>query len=111
MASPSSSSALRQGKSSRLSMPGLFPATTLPSVVTSLSTMAPADFCSITETVTGNRAFLYETHVEQISPDKNVNCRYTTAAFTLPPEPVGLCHVVLTCPVTRPYMLFLSVGS
>jgi hypothetical protein len=34
--------------------------------------MASADFCSITETVTGNRAFLYETPVEQISPDKNV---------------------------------------
>ena len=23
----------------------------------------------------------------QISPDKDVNCRYTTAAFTLSPEP------------------------
>jgi hypothetical protein len=30
--------------------------------------------------------------VGQISPDKNVNCRYTTAAFTLPPEPwASLC--------------------
>jgi hypothetical protein len=73
--------------------------------------MASADFCSITETVTGNRAFLHETHLEQISPDKNVNCRYTTAAFTLSPEPMGLRHVVLTCPVPRPYMPFLSVGS
>ena len=34
----------------------------------------------------------------QISPDKNVNCRYTTAAFTISPESVGLRHVVLTCP-------------
>ena len=34
----------------------------------------------------------------QISPDKNVNCRYTTAAFTTSPESVGLRHVVLTCP-------------
>jgi hypothetical protein len=25
-------------------------------------------------------------HVRQISPDKNVNYRYTTAAFTLSPE-------------------------
>jgi hypothetical protein len=49
--------------------------------------------------------------VELISPDKNVNCRYTTAAFTLSPESMGLRHVVLTCPVTRPYMLFLFVGS
>ena len=28
-------------------------------------------------------------HVAQISPDKNVNCPCTTAAFTLSPEPVG----------------------
>ena len=25
-------------------------------------------------------------HAKQISPDKNVNCHYTTAAFTLSPE-------------------------
>ena len=31
-------------------------------------------------------------HVGQISPDKNVNCCYTTAAFTLSPEPrASLC--------------------
>src|SRR5512136_727000 len=34
----------------------------------------------------------------QISPDKNVNCRYTTAAFTISPESMGLRHGVLTCP-------------
>ena len=28
-------------------------------------------------------------HVAQISPDKNVNCPCTTAAFTLSPEPMG----------------------
>jgi hypothetical protein len=28
-------------------------------------------------------------HGAQISPDKNVNCPCTTAAFTLPSEPVG----------------------
>jgi len=56
-------------------------------VVESLSTVASADFCSITATVTRGRAFLDETHVEQISPDKNVNCDYTTAAFTLSLEP------------------------
>lgn len=28
-------------------------------------------------------------HGVQISPDKNVNCPCTTAAFTLSPEPVG----------------------
>ena len=80
-------------------------------MVTSLPTTTSADFCPITATVTDGRAFQNETHVEQISPDKNVNCRYTTAAFTLSPEPMGLRHVVLTCPETRPYMLFLSVGS
>jgi hypothetical protein len=72
--------------------------------------MAFADFCSITATFTAPR-LSYEMHVEQISPDKNVNCHYTTAAFTLFPESMGLRHVVLTCPETRPYMLFLSVGS
>ena len=44
------------------------------------------------------RAFLAKCKVEQISPDKNVNCGYTTAAFTTSPESAGLCHVVLTCP-------------
>jgi len=83
--------------------------------------MASADFCPITATVTDGRAFLFETHVEQISPDsfqyplegyKNVNCRFTTAAFTLSPESMGLRHGVLTCPVTRPCcMPFLFVGS
>ena len=34
----------------------------------------------------------FESHVEQISPDKNVNFRYTTAAFTISPEPwASLC--------------------
>ncbi|MCK5163769.1 MAG: hypothetical protein KAQ72_08635, partial [Desulfobacula sp.] len=28
-------------------------------------------------------------HAKQISPDKNVNCHYTTAAFTLSPESKG----------------------
>src|SRR6266568_4340432 len=61
-------------------------------------TMASADFCPITATVTGSRAIKKQWHVEQISPDKNVNCGYTTAAFTISPESVGLRHVVLTCP-------------
>jgi len=49
--------------------------------------MAFADFCSITATFTAPRLSC-EMHVEQISPDKNVNCRYTTAAFTISPESV-----------------------
>jgi hypothetical protein len=82
--------------------------------------MASADFCPVTATVTDGRVFLDKTHVEQISSDsfqcplegyKNVNCRYTTAACTLSPEYRGLRHVVLTCPVTRPYMPLLFVGS
>ena len=36
--------------------------------------------------------------VAQISPDKNVNCPCTTAAFTLPPEPMGF---VMWCSLTR----------
>ena len=58
--------------------------------------MASADFCPITVTFTAPR-LSYEMHTEQISPDsfqyplegyKNVNCRYTTAAFTISPESV-----------------------
>jgi len=60
--------------------------------------MAFADFCLITATVTSGRAIKKQWHVRQISPDKNVNCRYTTAAFTISPESVELRHVVLTCP-------------
>jgi len=37
-------------------------------------------------------------HVAQISPDKNVNFPCTTAAFTLPPEPMGF---VMWCQLAR----------
>jgi len=37
-----------------------------------------------------------------------MNCRCTTAAFTLFPVPGGLCHLVLTRPETEPSMRFLS---
>jgi hypothetical protein len=47
--------------------------------------MAAADFCLITEQVTMQSA-VFRPHVRQISPDKNVNFHYTTAAFTLSPE-------------------------
>ena len=36
--------------------------------------------------VPGSFAERISSHVRQISPDKDVNCRYTTAAFTLSPE-------------------------
>jgi len=36
--------------------------------------------------VPGSFAERVSSHVGQISPDKDVNCRYTTAAFTLSPE-------------------------
>ena len=45
-----------------------------------------------TGTFTGWHEDTCELHVEQISPDKNVNFRYTTAAFTISPEPwASLC--------------------
>jgi len=45
-----------------------------------------------TGTFTGWCKDTFESHVEQISPDKNVNFRYTTAAFTISPEPwASLC--------------------
>jgi len=50
-------------------------------------------------------------HARQISPNKNMNSRCTTAAFTLSPVPGGLRHLALTRPETEPSMRFLSVGS
>jgi hypothetical protein len=73
--------------------------------------MASADSCPITAAVTSGRAIKGQWHAGQVSPDKNVNCGYTTAAFTLSPESMGLRQVVLTCPMTRPCMPFLFVGS
>ena len=52
-----------------------------------------------------------QTQVRQISPDKNLNFPCTTAAFTLPPAPVGLRHLVLTRPGGKASMRVLSVGS
>ena len=49
--------------------------------------------------------------MRQISPNKDMNFPCTTAAFTLPPAPDGLRHLVLTRPGTEPSMQFLSVGS
>src|SRR5512135_656666 len=60
--------------------------------------MASADSCPITAAVTRGRAIKRQWKAGQVSPDKNVNCRYTTAAFTISPESLGLRHVVLTCP-------------
>lgn len=50
--------------------------------------MASADSCPITAAVAGCRAIKKQWHVRQVSPDKNVNCSYTTAAFTISPESV-----------------------
>jgi hypothetical protein len=88
--------------------------------------MASADSCPITLHVAiRGAAKKQRPHVGQASPDKNVNCRYTTAAFTLSPESGALSccahsagsghpeqsRRVLTYPETGPCMPFLSVGS
>ena len=96
MTSPSSSSALRQGETipairARFQPPHRH-AWWSPCLLWLLLTSAPS------RPPLQRRAFLAKCKVEQISPDKNVNCRYTTAAFTISPESVGLRHVVLTCP-------------
>ncbi|MEA3470234.1 MAG: hypothetical protein U9R24_00785, partial [Thermodesulfobacteriota bacterium] len=45
-----------------------------------------------TGTLTGWNEDTCELRVEQISPDKDVNFRYATAAFTISPEPwASLC--------------------
>ena len=52
-----------------------------------MPTMASADSCPITQYVAMTCAVVkYRPHVEQVSPDKNVNCPDATAAFTLSPE-------------------------
>jgi hypothetical protein len=53
--------------------------------------MASADFCPVTRHVAMQGAAFRNRKrpAGQISPDKNVNCRYTTAAFTLFPESMG----------------------
>ena len=99
-----------------------------------LATMASADFCPFTSDVairraasaygrvrwpiqdfrsgpqSGSRGTL-RPPIGQISPDENLDCRCTTAAFTLSPAPGGFRHLVLTLPGTKPSMRFLSVGS
>jgi len=99
-----------------------------------LANMPAADFCSITLGVaaaraaraclrvrwvsqsfrrgpqSGSRSAL-RPHVEQISPNKNMSCRCTTAAFTLSLVPGGFCHEWLTHPETGPSIRFLFVGS
>jgi len=80
--------------------------------------MPSADFCPLTLCVTIQGASEMTvimltpalTHDRQISPDKNVNCPCTTAAFTLSPEPAGF---VVSCQLARRLSLimrFLFVG-
>ncbi len=51
--------------------------------------MPSADFCPVTETLADLGAVVKPPQAGQISPDKNMNCHSTTAAFTLSREPVG----------------------
>ena len=85
----SSRLALQWGETSAISSVytgrGSFPIVIPPTMTTSALTMASADFCLITRHVTMQGA-VERPLVRQISPDKNVNYRYTTAAFTLSPE-------------------------
>ena len=90
-------SALRRGKSSGV-LPRLVSSCRIAGGNVLSPTMASADSCPVTATVASGRATLVGWHAGQVSPDKNVNCGYTTAAFTISPESVGLRHVVLTCP-------------
>jgi hypothetical protein len=95
---------------------GSFPIVIPPMMTISTLTMASADFCLITCYVTMQSA-VERPLVRQISPDKDVNFRYTTAAFLVASGDYptylrqtsllnpGLRHVVLTHPETGPYML------
>ena len=57
------------------------------------------------------RTGIDRSHVEQISPDKSMNCQCTTAAFTVSHEPEGFVFLGTLASETRPCMRFLSVGS
>ena len=110
----SSRLALQWGETSAISTVytgrGSFPIVIPPMMATSTLTMASADFCLMTPNVAIRCAFvsalgfggssmlfrmgrsptsiaLNKCHLRQISPDKDVNFCYTTAAFTLSPEP------------------------
>jgi len=50
-------------------------------------------------------------NVGQVSPDKNVDLRCTTASFTTPLEPLGFVMLCPLAPEARPSMTFLFVGS
>ena len=56
---------------------------------------------------TGNN----QSHVEQTSPDKSMNCQCTTAAFTVSLKPEGFVILGSLAHETWPCMRFLSVGS
>ena len=89
-----------------------------------LATMASADFWSFTMSVSRYNAVCLPRGsqrlsprpsillpVDQISPDKDIYFHHTTASFTLSTLFTGLSYVWLTHPRTRPYMIFLFVGS
>ena len=98
MTSLSSSSALRQGETIPASRARFQPPHRhewwSPCLLWLLLTSAQYSACCHAE----RSSKQLEQQSGQISPDKNVNCRYTTAAFTTSPASVGLRHVVLTCP-------------
>ncbi len=53
---------------------------------------------------TGNN----QSHVEQTSPDKNMNCQCTTAAFTVSLKPEGFVIIGSLAHETRPCMRFMG---
>ena len=57
------------------------------------------------------RTGINRSHVEQISPDKSMNCQCTTAAFTVSLKPEGFVISGSLAHETRPCMRCLSVGS
>jgi hypothetical protein len=97
-----------------------------------LATMPSADFCSITPRVAAVCAvcrlrvrWVFQGFrpgpqsgsrratplVEQISPDKSMNCRDTTAGFTVPREFVVFAVMCQLDPAAQPCIRFLFVGS
>ena len=76
--------------------------------------MTSADFRPVTRHVTAQGAvpIKRDCRAGQISPDKDVNFRYTTAAFTLSPEHrASLCCANLPGDWTLYAVFVLFVGS
>jgi hypothetical protein len=75
------------------------------------TTTTAADFWCVTSCIAARRAVLVELHTPQISPDKNMNYRNTTAGFTVQRGHTTIAVLCLLDPAAQPCIRFLFIGS